>query len=347
MYSACNFKSTPRYSIWRKIGKSITYRLREKILFRISSTETFHSLLVSYVKGNGLGNKKRHASILESLAPKHRPSQALNLLQIKGSIHKRIRVSEFQSLCSMSRTGIKKDAKIIVTALKDFKRCNSFYVTEKCCKLAFEGMLRSLTPHVGTFSDSNKVYASLWLGNAFLDAKTGLYYATDRIVLEEFVLETLLDGISSLKKIKSLSEIIVDDKFYEFVELNKKNHGKKQEAIDLEERRKLLTKEAVLLTVNIIDKLLYRVSNPTLQMKKRAARAYMNRIKLRHGPSPTTVHMAVEICLVAENIGGVYSGGSKAARYIVDTFEAMWFSGNSVWDETKQMIKDVDLIKID
>jgi len=334
-----NLKATFCYFTRKETRQPIIHRLGQKIsLFSILNKESSESILSPYTIDKELNSKKRYVSILESLGPKFRPSQALNLLQIKGAGQKRIRIAEFQSLCLMSRIGVGKDAKIIIAALKDFKRCNSFYVTEECCKIAYEGMLRSLTPRGSIFSGSEKVYASLWMGDAFLDKKTGLYYATDRTVLEEVVLKTLFDGLVSIEGSLPGTEVMVEDKYYDFLELRKQDEREKEKAIGLEERRKFLMKKAVVTTVSIIDMLLRRVLNPSFNMKKRAAREYKNRIKVRHGPFPSTVHKAVKICLVAEKCEGQDSGGLKAARHIVNSFEAMSFSGGVIWDKTNKLL---------
>ena len=154
--------------------------------------------------------RDRPSSILTQTYPsgEYTPGQAWSTLQIHLAGGEQIRHSDFESVCNATRSQSPKDAKLIVTMLKDLKRCNRFIVSEDLAKSAVDGMYRSLLPAAVDSDETDslnqasgfyKVQCGLMIGEAFVKEKTGLYVSLDTDVVESKVLKPLYLGLMDLQ----------------------------------------------------------------------------------------------------------------------------------------------------
>jgi len=168
-----------------------------------------------------------------------------------------------------------------------------------------------------------RVEAGLWIGGVFLDGRYGLDVAVGTDIVEEVLLETLLVGLADLPD------------GYEFA------YGTGADAdvsTDGDEEDKAVSTAPFIVNIDtvqttakgIIDVLLRRASNPTRDMKKRAKRKYLKRLKCCQGPTPRTIDMAVRLCLHGDREDGV-----GKAREILDTYGEMTFLGTAQEDTLK------------
>lgn len=185
--------------------------------------------------------------------------------------------------------------------------------------MALESMARALTPVNISLHGVEKIQASVWMGQTFLDEGTGLYYGTDRKVLEKLILRPLWEGVKEVR--------------------------------DRTEQTIPVLQQAVELTKTMMDVLIRRVRNPSLQMKKRKARKYRKKIQVTHGPFPSTIELAVKICLEVGN--GVGLGerqeeevgslkGVEEAHHFVTEFERLWFCQVDMLEDAKRLVKEAE-----
>mmetsp|Transcript_25011 Transcript_25011/g.30767 ORF Transcript_25011/g.30767 Transcript_25011/m.30767 type:complete len:416 (+) Transcript_25011:187-1434(+) len=281
--------------------------------------------------------RERPQSILETTASTSTstltPGQSWSILQKHLAGGNQIRHSDFVMLCQTSRPKYPKDAKVLVTALVDLKRCNRFIASKECAEAAMKGMYRSLLPDTNTGSDGNgdgddavveaeaeyKVKAGLFLGKAFTNENTGLYVSAQTELLDELVMKPILDGLTSL------------------IHLNDDNDEGKE-----------LKMEAQKVTQDIIHTLFKRASNPTRDMKKRAKRKYLKYKRCSGGPTQETIDYAVKIVLQcagadadedSENDGGV--SGVKVAKRILQKYEQKSFLGTAL-ESTYTVVKEAE-----
>jgi len=313
---SCNPTNNSRYNTnTETVTVNVTKSLRRfssqsiKSVASITTAQTLSSeddMINPVIDTTTTTNGKKTPSILTTLPPDYETGQAWSLLQTKGKGGNFIRLAEFHALASSAKKGTPKDAMIIRTALRDLKRCNSFIVDEECCRVALEGVQRALTPfhEEGLVTGRTKVNSGTWIAKLFLDEKTGLYYATQTKYVEEYILGWILEGV-----IEVGAELEVEK-----------------------------AKEVSTVVSDIIHSLLRRVSNPSKEMKKRAAREYNKHLKVSHGPFPPTVHMGVKICLELRksDIENVVK-----ARQMITSFEDMRFLG-IVSDETRSLVQKAE-----
>ena len=234
-------------------------------------------------------------SVLQSLPDGYTPGLALSVLQTSSAGGKFIRLTDFRDLALAARAGHHKDAGVILTALKDFKRCNSFSVDTRGTRVAMQGMVRALTPlenkDYGSPSAMDMVNANLFVLDAFMDTKTGLYYAA-KTEYVEIHMKQLLDAVkeAKLKLPAGFNEEAKDSQAEE--EVSDETQG------DDDDSESTALAICVLHTTrDAMAALIKRGIHPERQMTKRKARKYLKQLRIDDGPAPSTVHVGVEICL--------------------------------------------------
>lgn len=201
------------------------------------------------------------------------PGHAIAILQKAAAKGKGqyIRHSDFIRLCDSSRPGKQKDAKVIATALKEFKRNNRFTLQVEGSRAAVDGMLRSMKPSWKVQDGRPKVRAALFVAQQIVDETTGLYFAaeTERV---DIVLKDLRDGLLEMEE--NGFNLRIDDV------------GDEDDAEDKEEPSadEKLLRYALRLTERVVKSLLKRKSRPEWDMKKRAKRKYLKYLQVGSGP---------------------------------------------------------------
>lgn len=254
------------------------------------------------------------------------PGHAIYVLQRYASEangYKLIRQSDFVRLCESSRPGKMKDAKVIATALKEFKRCNRFVLQMVGSRAAVEGMLLSMTPTWKVQDGKPRVRAALFVAEQILDETTGLYFAVETVTVDK-VLEELYKGLLEMQ----------DNRI-------KVSIGKDVDAIEEGDESSTdmkLVKDALRLTEGMLKLLIKRKSRPEWDMKKRAKRQYLKRLQIGGGPYRTTLQLATKISLL---IGGT----SVAQEKIIKPFEEAWWT-KFVDENALKLIEDVKELEL-
>ena len=242
--------------------------------------------------------KKKAPSILKSLPENYTTGVAFYALRNKAAGGQNIRLSDFCDLALSARRGYKRDAVSILTALKDFKRNNAFILNVPGAAAAMEGMLRSRTPvdneEYGDPTALDRVEASLYVLGAFVDEKTGLYYATETEVVEsnmKLLLEAVRDADLRLPAGYGADTKSDDEEDSEDDDAGDDDGD--AAAVDTS----ALAERVLNVTKDTMAALIKRGRDPTKHMKKRAARKYRKHLRVEEGPTPSTAHVGVEICL--------------------------------------------------
>ena len=227
-----------------------------------------------------------------------------------------IRQSDFVKLCESSRPGKKKDAKVISTALKEF-RCNNRFVLQKVgARAAVEGMIRSSVPNYKVLYGKPRLDAAIFVADQIIDEKTGLYFAID-IELVDQVLGEIQQALAEMEE-KGMQLKI---------ELKEKGGSE-------DEDEKLLYK-TLRATEGLVKVLVKRSCRPEFDMKKRAARKYTKRLQTVSGPETSTLKLATDISL---SIGGA----AFAKSNIVGLYTDAWWTKGKVEDLILTMIADAE-----
>lgn len=236
------------------------------------------------------------------------PGHALNALQkhaAKGSGNL-IRQSDFIKLCNYARQGHLSDAKIIATALREFKCNNRFVLQLEGSDAAVNGMLRAMKPTWKVQDGRPDVRAALFILEQILDGEnSGLYYTIERDQVDT-LFDLLHNGLLEMQQ----------NGFK--IRIEEKEDGDEEEAIsenevaELSEEEKL-SKDALRLTEGVFKLLIKRRSRPEWDMKKRAKRKYLKRLQVGGGPSQHTLCLATQISILV-------SGSAVAQEKIVDPF---------------------------
>ena len=247
---------------------------------------------------NAKKRKKKAPSILKSLPENYTTGVAFYALRNKAAGGQNIRLSDFCDLALSARRGYKRDAVSILTALKDFKRNNAFILNVPGATAAMEGMLRSRTPvdneEYGDPTALHRVEASLYVLGAFVDEKVGLYYATETELVEsnmKLLLEAVRDADLRLPAGYGADTKSDDEKDGE--EDDAGGDDGDAAAVDTS----ALAERVLNVTKDTMAALIKRGRDPTKHMKKRAARKYRKYLRVEDGPTPSTAHVGVEICL--------------------------------------------------
>lgn len=283
--------------------------------------------------------------------------QAWHILSTNAAGGKQVRHQDVGLLCSVSKPNSRKDAKVIRTALCDLKRCNRFVLSLETAEVAMEGMFRSLgppppsSPATTTDDDDDDnvevketklqmtpLEAGIWLGETFVNRDTGLYICVDTSLLEKMVLEPLVTCLSSDEPPAAVTTSSNDDD-------DDTNSDIDDNKAETEEEEASLQTKAANVTKEIIQTLIYRSSGPTQTMKKRAKRKYLRYRQVSQGPTPQTVHLAVQVCLEAAVASSSCEDRDvciQAARTIVDEYKDKEFLG-IVMTETMALLEAAEM----
>ena len=248
------------------------------------------------------------------------PGLALFVLQkyAAKSEGKRIRQSDFVTLCESSRPGKKRDAKVIATALKEFKRNNYFVIQTPSASVAIEGMLRSIIPTWKVSDGKPRVQGAVFVAEQIVDENSGLYFAVETESVDK-VLEELHKGLLEMKE--NGINLRVDNVGKEVVgEGEEPSHDEK------------VLRGALRATEGIVTLLIKRKSRPETKMTKRARAKYRKFIQVKSGPKTRTLELATKIALSI--------GGSDAAQEkIITPYLDAWFS-KEINEDILQLIED-------
>jgi hypothetical protein len=253
---------------------------------------------------------------LEEITPGH----AIFVLQkfaSEANGNKLIRQSDFVMLCESARPGKMRDAKVIATAMKEFKRCNRFVLQSIGSKAAVDGMLRSMTPTWKVQDGKPRVRAALFAAEQIVDETTGLYFAVETATVDK-VLEELHKGLLEMQE--NRMKVTIDN-----------IDGETVEGEDMSTDVKM-AKDALRLTAEMINQLIKRRSRPERDMNKRRKNLYLKRLQIGSGPRRSTLQLGTKISLL---IGGT----SAAQTNIIEPFEAAWWT-SFVDEDTLQLIAD-------
>jgi len=289
--------------------------------------------------------------------------QAWHILSTNAAGGKQVRHQDVGLLCSVSKPNSRKDAKVIRTALCDLKRCNRFVLSIETAEVAMEGMFRSLGPPppsspastttttTTTDDDDDNVEvretklqmtpleAGIWLGETFVNRDTGLYICVDTSLLEKMVLKPLVTSLSSDEPPAAVTTSSNDD------DDDDTNSDVDDNEAEIEKEEASLQTKAANVTKEIIQTLVYRSSGPTQTMKKRAKRKYLRYRQVSQGPTPQTVHLAVQVCLEAAVASSSCEDRNvciQAARTIVDEYKDKEFLG-IVMTETMALLEAAEM----
>ena len=252
---------------------------------------------------------------LEEITPGH----AIFVLQkfaSEANGNKLIRQSDFVTLCESARPGKMRDAKVIATAMKEFKRCNRFVLQSVGSKAAVDGILRSMTPTWKVQDGKPRVRAALFAAEQIVDETTGLYFAVETATVDK-VLEELHKGLLEMQenRMKVTIDNIDDETVGEDIRTDVK-----------------LAKDALRLTGDMINQLIKRRSRPERDMNKRRKNLYLKRLQIGGGPRRSTLQLGTKISLLI--------GGTTAAQTnIIEPFEAAWWT-SFVDEDALQLIAD-------
>ncbi len=261
--------------------------------------------------------KERKPSILSQLPSDFTPGHAWRLLQPAYAGGMMVRFDDFKALCLSSRPRTPKDARVIRTALLDLKRCNHFKCTMSNSQAAMEGMIRSLSSDEESgesTSSEHKIKAGIFVGEAFVDERTGLYVGATTEVVDDTVLKTLWSGVNEFEPLSVDNDDDGDG-----------DDSERSSPVD----------NAARVAKDTVHFLFRRASNPTKDMKKRAKRKYLKTVQTCGGPSPLSIDYAVKICLKSGETG------LRLARKMLDEYEAKAFLGTAM-EETVALVKDAE-----
>eukprot|EP00549_Striatella_unipunctata_P020153 CAMPEP_0118689840 /NCGR_PEP_ID=MMETSP0800-20121206/9720_1 /TAXON_ID=210618 ORGANISM="Striatella unipunctata, Strain CCMP2910" /NCGR_SAMPLE_ID=MMETSP0800 /ASSEMBLY_ACC=CAM_ASM_000638 /LENGTH=369 /DNA_ID=CAMNT_0006587297 /DNA_START=136 /DNA_END=1246 /DNA_ORIENTATION=+ len=218
---------------------------------------------------------------LEMLQPGYTAGRALGTLQKKGAGGVSISEEEFRGLIGATTPNSPKDAKIIYTALRDFRRINNFVLDVEIAKLAMEHMRISMSEE-GT--ENQSVSAILFVARSLLDQTSGLYCATPVEVIDGI----LFDLLEATKR----EGIRVEE---EYSEEGVDSDEAVKESADDDSEELSLANEVADTARSIIIMMVSRATPKKLRKKqKRSLTKYM---RTPLGPTTHTIQLAVDICL--------------------------------------------------
>jgi len=233
---------------------------------------------------------------------------ALNALQkhaAKGSGNL-IRQSDFIKLCNYARPGHLSDAKIIATALREFKCNNRFVLQLEGSEAAVNGMLLAMKPTWKVQDGRPDVKAALFILEQILDGEnSGLYYTIERDQVDN-LFDLLHNGLLEMQQ--NGFKVRIEEK----VEEGEGEANSENDVAESSEEEKL-SKDALRLTEGVFKLLIKRRSRPEWDMKKRAKRKYLKRLQVGGGPSQHTLYLATQISTLV-------SGSAVAQEKIVEPF---------------------------
>ena len=274
---------------------------------------------------------RRPSALTQANLPQITPGHAIRVLQIHAAKGRQlIRQSDFHELCQSSRPGKKRDAKVIRQALRDFKRCNKYILSELGARLALEGMMRAMIPfnHKIVYGYPKVEAAGYALSQ--ITEEMGLYYCTEIDVVDQ-ILEKFKEGLDEMieRGTNVRVDMMSDDSQADEEETNNEVQFSEYE---LNDRKRL--KSALKSAESAIQLLIKRRYRPENDMKKRAKRKYLKHLKTNEGPQVSTMTLATQISLA---IGGVEYTQTK----IIDPYKEAWWTRGEVDESVLQLIADV------
>jgi hypothetical protein len=262
--------------------------------------------------------QQRPSAIEKANPPLLTPGHAIRILQIHGANQAQlIRRSDFVKLCESSRPGKKRDAKVIATALREFKRNNKFVLHREGASAAVVGMMRSSIPNYKVVYGKPRVEAAVFVAEQVLDESTGLYFAV-KIEDVDGVLSELQQGLSELEERG----------------MNLRLAAPNEEEVEESGDECKMLQDAQRVTEGLMKLLVKRRSRPENKMKKRAKRGYLKLLQLNDGPEDSTLKLATQIALAI--------GGSASARKNIIAPYADAFWSGEVDESILQLVADAE-----
>uniref|UniRef100_A0A7S2R365 Uncharacterized protein n=1 Tax=Eucampia antarctica TaxID=49252 RepID=A0A7S2R365_9STRA len=141
---------------------------------------------------NVVVKKERPPSVLTSLEDGFKAREAWSAITKKYAGGFPVRHSDFQQICSQTEVG---DSKLILHMLSHLKRCNRFIIQPAEADQVMSAMSQNYrNDDDNDDSSSSVVDAALFVGRAFVDKDTGLYFAASVDTVEDIILKPLLSG---------------------------------------------------------------------------------------------------------------------------------------------------------
>lgn len=277
-----------------------------------------HRFAFSSVAQEQISTNRRPSALEQANLDVITPGHSISVLQkYAGNGAALIRQSDFVKLCESSRPGKMKDAKVIATALKEFKRNNRFVIQKAGARAAIEGMMRSSVPNYKVVYGKPRLQAAIFVADQIIDQKTGLFFAVETELVDQ-VLSEIQQALTEMEE-KGMQLKI---------EIKEKSSGEE----DDDERLLFKTLRA---TEGLVTVLVKRSVRPEFNMKKRAARKYLKRLQTVAGPELSTLKLATDIGL---SIGGA----AVTQKDIVGPYAAAWWTKGVVDDSILTMISDAE-----
>eukprot|EP00584_Thalassiosira_punctigera_P001587 CAMPEP_0172535770 /NCGR_PEP_ID=MMETSP1067-20121228/7624_1 /TAXON_ID=265564 ORGANISM="Thalassiosira punctigera, Strain Tpunct2005C2" /NCGR_SAMPLE_ID=MMETSP1067 /ASSEMBLY_ACC=CAM_ASM_000444 /LENGTH=396 /DNA_ID=CAMNT_0013320715 /DNA_START=235 /DNA_END=1425 /DNA_ORIENTATION=- len=238
-----------------------------------------------------------------------------------------IRQSDFVRLCESSRPGKKKDAKIIATALREFKQYNRFVLQISGCRAAVDGMLRSMIPTWKVQDGRPRVRAAVFVAEQILDERSGMYFAVETVLVDR-VLEEMQGGLLEMEE--------------NGFDLRVENASEDAEANEGESSgEEKLLRDALRTTGELVRLLVRRKSRPHLDYKKRARRVYLKKLQFSGGPYSSTMQLATHVSLLIGTAANVQEGIVAPWR------EAWWTKHKKVDPGVLRMIEEASAMELE
>lgn len=238
-----------------------------------------------------------------------------------------IRQSDFVRLCESSRPGKKKDAKIIATALREFKQYNRFVLQISGCRAAVDGMLRSMIPTWKVQDGRPRVRAAVFVAEQILDERSGMYFAVETVLVDR-VLEEMQGGLLEMEE--------------NGFGLRVENASEDAEANEGESSgEEKLLRDALRTTGELVRLLVRRKSRPHLDYKKRARRVYLKKLQFSGGPYSSTMQLATHVSLLIGTAANVQEGIVAPWR------EAWWTKHKKVDPGVLRMIEEASAMELE
>ena len=250
---------------------------------QLASSQQHHRFAFSSVAQEQISAYPRPSALEQANLDVITPGHSISVLQkYAGNGAALIRQSDFVKLCESSRPGKMKDAKVIATALKEFKRNNRFVIQKVGARAAIEGMMRSSVPNYKVLYGKPRLHAAIFVADQIIDEKTGLFFAVETELVDQVLSEIQ----------QALTEI--EEKGMQLkIEIKEKASG------DEDDDEKLLFK-TLRVTEGLVKVLVKRSCRPEFNMKKRASRKYLKRLQTVAGPELSTLKLATDISLSIE-----------------------------------------------
>lgn len=261
------------------------------------------------------------------------PGRALHVLHkhaAKGLAQ--IRQSDFVMLCDSSRPGKPTDARVIATALREFKTNNRFVLQTEGARAAVDGMLRSMVPAWKVQDGRPRVRAAVFVAEQILDERSGLYFAVETVAVDR-VLEELRAGLVEMEehgfavKVEPAGEEGEDAPSAEESaegEEDASAEGEEEEGeaaptTEAASAEPSLAQEALRVTEGVTQLLIKRKTRPERDLKKRAKRRYLKLLQVGSGPYHSTLSLAAQIAVLVGR-------GDRAEEQILSPYAAAWWS---------------------